>query len=306
MKLNRWLVFSLILNGIPGLHAQEAAPASPPPSAGSVTPEENLGSLEVTGQAKDKVLIEKPTPEIKFEVRDLVDSGTEKTDKLLEKARPIPADEDFARFNRLGSDQTARPWLPDLSEAPLISFRPEAAKTVVTGWRLEVTNETGDVIRTLSGKGNPVGEIVWDGVESSGKMIKVATAYSFRFVTIDEYKNAHTTLGKAFALKNLKYKDKKNLCVEISTKFLFKDEKLTPEGLPVLERALDVLREYSQFPFSLDFQTENPQGDVVKARQKVLTEKITKDLLLPKDSVKYSFNPVKDRGDVVRFVVRQR
>jgi hypothetical protein len=285
--------------------AQPAA-ASPAPTTEPATAQENLGSLEVTGQAKDKVLIEKPTPEIKIDIRELVDSATERTEKLLEKARPVPAEEDFDRFDRLGTDQSARPWLPDLSEAPLISFRPDAAKTVVTGWRLEVNNETGDVIRTLSGKGNPVGEIVWDGTEKSGKMIKVATAYSFRFVTIDEYKNAHTTLGKAFALKHLKYKDKKNVIVEISTKFLFKDDKLTPEGLPILERTLDVLREYSQYPFALEFQTENFQGDLVKARQKVLTEKITKDMLLPKDSVKYSFMPVSDRGDVVRFVVRVR
>ncbi|HNI57273.1 MAG TPA: hypothetical protein PKZ00_06795 [Elusimicrobiota bacterium] len=293
----------------PPAQSPSASPAPQAPSAAPAAPttaQENLGSMEVTGQAKDKVLIEKPTPEIKIDVRDMVDSVTEKTEKLLERPRPVPGDEDFQRFDRLSSNQTARPWLPELAEPPLISFRPEPAKTTVKGWRLEITDETGEVIQTLTGNGNPVDEIVWDGTVKDGKMIKVATAYSFRFITVDEYKNAHTTLGKAFTLKHLKFEDKKNMVVEISSKFLFKDEKIAPEALPIFERTLDVLRDYSRYPFALEFHTDAPQGDLVKARQKVVTEKITRDMLLPKDSIKYTYSEIKDRGDVLRFVVRLR
>ena len=96
------------------------------------------------------------------------------------------------------------------------------------------------------------------------------------------------------------------MVVEISSKFLFKDEKIAPEALPIFERTLDVLRDYSRYPFALEFHTDAPQGDLVKARQKVVTEKITRDMLLPKDSIKYTYSEIKDRGDVLRFVVRLR
>ncbi len=297
----------------PAMENPSSTDAAPAPSAASAPIPQgpaggqgNLGSLEVTGKATDEVLIEKPIPEIKIEARDLVDSMTGKTEKLLERPRPIPAEEDFARFDRLASAQTARPWLPDLAESPLISFQPEPAKTSVKGWRLEVTDERGDVIQTLTGKGNPVNEIVWDGRDKNGEIIRVAAAYSYRFVTVDDFNNAHTTLGKAFTLRHLKYRNKKNVVVEISSKYLFKDAKFSPEALPIFERTLDVLREYSRYPFSLEFYTDAPKGEQVKARQKAITEKATRDLILPPESIKYTYLNIKDRGDVVRFLIRLR
>ena len=279
--------------------------AVPPPPSGA-TGNENLGDLEVTGQAKDKVMIEKVTPEIKVDVKELVDSVTDKTEKLLEQGRPIPSDEDFRRFDRIDSQQTAWPWLPDLVEPPLISFQPAPAQTTVVAWRLEVTDDKGDVVHTITGKGNPVNEIVWDGFNREGKMIRVASAYAFRFITVDEFKDTHTTLGKAFTLRHLKYKDKKNLIVEISSSYLFRDDKINTEALPILERTLDVLREYSVYPFALEFQTFDPESEMVKSRQKAITGKITADLLLAPDSIKYTYAPVKDRGDVLRFVIKLR
>lgn len=282
----------------------QPAPSAAAPATGGAS--ENLGSYEVTGQAKDKVLIEKSSPEIKLDVKEVVDSVTDKTEQLLERPRTIPDQEDYDHFDRLTSNQTARPWLPDLAEPPLISFQPAPPKTTVTGWRLEVTNDLGEVIKIISGKGNPVKEIVWDGIDAKGQMIRVAAAYSFRFITIDEFQNTHTTLGKAFTLRHLKYQDKRNVIVEISSKFLFKDEKISIDAVPILERTLDVLREYSTYLFSLEFQTEAPQGDPIKERQRRLTDKITKDLQLPPDSVKYTYSPIKDRGEVTRFVIRLR
>jgi hypothetical protein len=280
-------------------------PPQTSPSSGAAA-NENLGDREVTGQAKDKVKIEKVTPEIKVEVKELVDSLTDKTEKLLEQGRPIPSEEDFRRFDRIDSQQTARPWLPDLVEPPLISFKPAPAQTTVAAWRLEVTDDKGDVVHVISGKGNPVNEIVWDGFNRDGKMIKVASAYAFRFITVDEFKDTHTTLGKAFTLRHLKYRDKKNVIVEIASSYMFRDDKINPDALPILERTLDVLREYSGAPFALEFQTLDPEGEVVKSRQKAVTGKVAADLLLSPDSIRYTYAPVKDRGDVLRFVIKQR
>jgi hypothetical protein len=278
----------------------------PPPTPSSSSGSGNVGDMEVTGQAKDKVEIERVTPDIKVDVKELVDSVTDRTEKLLEQGRPIPSEEDFRRFDRLESQQTARPWLPDLVEPPLISFKPAPAQTTVVAWRLEVTDDKGDVIHTITGKGNPVNEIVWDGFNHHDKMIRIASAYAFRFITVDEFKETHTTLGKAFTLRHLKYKDKKNLVVEVASNYLFKGDTINPDALPIFERVMDVLREYSAYPFSLDFQTFDHQGESVKARQKAVTEKIASELLLPADSIKYTYAPVGDRGDVLRCVIKLR
>jgi hypothetical protein len=279
---------------------------TPPPPPSEPAAGDSLGSLDVTGQAKDKVNIEKVTPEIKVDMKELVDSVTDKTEKLLDQTRTIPSDDDFRRFDSVQTNQTARPWLPDLVEPPLISFQPSPAENAVVTWRLEVTDDKGDVIHTITGKGNPVNEIVWDGFDRNGDMIRVASAYSFRFITVDELKGTHTTLGKAFTLRHLKYKDKKNLILEISSSYLFEDERFNPDALPIFERVVDVLREYSAYPFVVEFQTRDHDGETVKARQKRVTEKIAADLLLPPDSVRFTYAPVKDRGDVVRFVIKLR
>lgn len=285
---------------------QTARPAASVPPVSEPAGGDSLGSLDVVGQAKDKVNIEKVTPEIKVDMKELVDSVTDKTEKLLDQTRTIPSDEDFRRFDSVQTQQTARPWLPDLVEPPLISFQPSPAETAVVAWRLEVTDDKGDVIHTITGKGNPVKEIVWDGFNRKGDMIRVASAYSFRFITVDELKGTHTTLGKAFTLRHLKYKDKKNMIVEISSNYLFEDERFNPEALPIFERVIDVLREYSGYPFVMEFQTRDHAGETVKARQKRVTEKIAADLLLAPDSVRFTYGPIQDRGDVVRFVIKLR
>ncbi|MBK8575882.1 MAG: hypothetical protein IPN90_09470 [Elusimicrobia bacterium] len=280
--------------------------AGVPPPPASTQGTGNLEDMEVTGQAKDKVMIEKVTPDVKVDVKELVDSLTDKTEKLLEQGRPIPSEEDFRQFDRIDSAQTARPWLPDLVEPPLISFQPAPAQATVVAWRLEVTDDKGDVVHVIPGKGNPVHEIVWEGRDKNGKMIRVASAYAFRFITVDEFKDTHTTLGKAFTLRHLKYKDKKNLIVELSSSYLFADTRISPDALPIFERVLDVLREYSGSPFSLEFQTMDYGGETVKARQKGVTEKIAADLFLSPDSINFSYAPVGDRGDVLRFVIKLR
>src|SRR5512133_2426906 len=85
--------FVMQLAFLPGIRAAE----KPQEASGQ------LGSVDITGEAKDKVVIEKVSPEIKIKISDMVDSVTDKTEKLLEQGKPIPADEDYNRFNKLSS-----------------------------------------------------------------------------------------------------------------------------------------------------------------------------------------------------------
>lgn len=266
----------------------------------------NLDDIEITGEAKDKVLIEKIVPEITIKIRDIVDSVTDKTEKLLEKGKPVPSDEDFEQFNELASQQTAQPWLPNFAEPPLISFFPSISETTVKTWRLEVTDEQGNIIRTLRGRKNPVKKIDWDGIDEKGTIIRVGSYYSFRFITVDEFNYSHTSMGKAFSLSNLRFKDKKNIYLEITNKLFFDEFNINPRSQMLLRKVLDILREYSQYQFSVEYYTKDPRGELVRKRQETLSKKIAEELLLLPEDVRYSYSKIGRRGDIIRFVIRRR
>lgn len=289
----------LILFGAAGV-AWGASSTETATSTGSAS----LGSLEVTGEARDKVLIEKVTPTIQVNPRDLVDPMTDKTEKLLERTRALPSEADFARFDRLTSAQTARPWLPDLTEPPLIRFTPEPARAAVASWRLEVTDDRGDVIQTLTGKGQPVKDVIWDGWDARGRMVKVASAYGFRFITVDEFKNTHTTLGSSLEFKTLKYQDKKNLYVDVASNYLFSDAQVAAPAAGIMERLVDEVRAHSSQTFTVELHSTNPESELSRRRVQGVANKIAKDLVWNEESVKYRLLPVSDRGEVLRLVIR--
>lgn len=267
---------------------------------------EQLGEVEITGEAKDKVTIEKITPEIKIKIEDIVDSVTDKTEKLLEKGKPVPSQEDFDQFSTLASRQTARPWLAEFAEPPLISFFPSISETTVKAWRLEVTDELGNIIKTIRGRGNPVKKIVWDGRDKKDKIIKAGKYYSYRFITVDEFKVSHTTLGRAFSLTNLRHHDRKNIYLEIENDFFFDEDRIRPEAGELFNRVIDILREYSKYPFTVEFHTNNPRSELVKKRQLTVTRQIAQEMLLLTEDVRYSYPKIGERGDIIRFVIQRR
>lgn len=267
---------------------------------------EQLGEVEITGEAKDKITIGKITPEIKIKIEDIVDSVTDKTEKLLEKGKPVPSEEDFEQFSRLASRQTAHPWLAEFAEPPLISFFPSISETTVKAWRLEVTDEQGNIIKTIRGRGNPVKKIVWDGRDKKDKIIKAGKHYSYRFITVDEFKISHTTLGRAFSLTNLRHRDRKNIYLEIENDFFFDEDRIRPEAGELFNKVIDILREYSNYPFTVEFHTNDPRSELVKKRQLTVTRQIAHKMLLLSEDVRYSYPKIGKRGDIIRFVIQRR
>ena len=267
---------------------------------------EQLDDVEITGEATDKVTIEKISPDIKIEIKNLVDSVTDKTEKLLEKGKPVPSPDDFKRFDHLESEQTARPWLVEFSEPPLISFFPSMSETTVKRWRLEVTDEQGNIIKTINGKGNPVKEIEWAGLDTKGDIISVGRHYSYRFITEDEFKVSHTTLGKAFILNNLRYQDLKNLYLEISSGVFFDEIQIRPEARELFEQVLDTLREYSKYPFTVELYADDPHSELVRKRRENIVNEIAEKMLILPEDVRYTYSRIGERGDIIRFVIRKR
>jgi len=267
----------------------------------------DIGDVQITGEARDKVKIQKFLPEISVNIPDVVDATTEKTEALLEQGKTVPSEADLQGVPYTISQQAARPYLPDLPTAPLISFYPEPARVPVKRWELVINDDSGEAVAVMRGKGNPVKAVVWDGRTRRKEMAKVGSLYSYKFIVYDRLKNPHTTLGTAFKIDAILYEQKGKLIAEIAERHLFQEDsaRFSPEALLTLEKILDVLRARSKYPFTIELYAKDPLGLLIKERKNRLVEHVAEELLLMREDIRFRIDRLGSRGRVVRFVVHQ-
>jgi len=267
----------------------------------------NLGDVQIKGEAQDKVKIQKFIPEITIHVPDIIYAETEKTESLLQEGKEVPSDEDYKQVEYQVSNQTAKPYLSDIAQAPLVSFFPGTAKVPVKRWELIINDDKGNVVQTIKGKGNPVKQITWNGKTPRGEMLRVGSHYSYKFVVYDHLKNPHTTFGKAFKVDAALYTKKKSIIIEISNEYLFNKDSshFNPDARLTLEKVLDELRAESKYPFTVEFYAKDPLTLLIKERQKRLTAYTAKEMLLMEEDVRYKIDRLTKRGDVTRFVIHR-
>ena len=278
---------------------------------GGVKEEGEISDVIIEGEAKDKIEIKKQPPEINIEAERLLDSSTEKTEELMQKDIVVPCESDFVAFNQLSSKQVVRPYLPDILTPPLISFYPRLSKGKIKGWELVVTDEQGRVVKAIKGKGIPKTVILWDGKDNKGKMIKVNTIYSYKFIAIDLNDKAHTTLGDSFQVDALMYKEKGKLKIELATKSIYPQNEAAflKKGKLTIDKLIDILREYSRYPFSVEVLYEGGKEDfeLVREKTKILIDYLAKELImLPRDINSKIKKKDREREEVIIFTIHLR
>ncbi|MFH1282205.1 MAG: hypothetical protein ABII27_00895 [bacterium] len=270
---------------------------------------QQVDDVQIKGEAKDKVKIKKFLPEIKIYIPDIVDSVTDKTEGLLQQGKESPSEEEYKELNYQTSSQTAKPFIPDIPQAPLVSFYPDMADVPVRNWQLVINDDKGNIVNIIKGKGNPVQEICWDGRNSRNQMLKVDALYSYKFVVYDNLKNPHTTFGKVFKVDAVIYKEKKHTIMEVSNKHLFAEEAsgFNPDSKLVLEKILDVLRVNSKYPFNIYMYVKDPLNELVKERREKLVDYVAKEMLLMPEDVKYRIDRIDQgkRGDITKFIIQR-
>jgi len=275
--------------------------------------EENMESSEPLSETihyeiKEKLEINKIPPEIKLDIQEVIESGTTRTDDVLEQAKLIPSDDDFEHYAYLNSNQVIRPWMPLLPEPPLVTFYPGLSKVAAKRWEFKVSNETGEVIKIISGKGAPPRQFLWNGLNRRGEYIQVGTLYSYQFITFDEHGNAHTFPGEPFELDALKYKQKGNLIIEFANRRLFLDDTalFRPTMKGFLERAIDVVREYSNKPLTVEMYANHVRSPLAEERRQAMVKLVSNATNTPAVDIRHKVDKISERGDVIRFVLRVR
>jgi len=261
--------------------------------------------VKIRGKAKDLVDVEKAPPEIDIDLESIVSSSAGMTENLLEKGIVVPSKSDYEQFNYLGSNQAAKPHLPDLSEPPLVRFLPRLSEIAVKHWELIVTDEKGNSVRTLKGKGLPTKVINWDGIDKKGEIINVGTLYSYRFVATDAHDNPYTVEGEPFILDALRYKKGKKIIVEIDNKRIFKEDssEISEEAELILQKAIDILREYSHYPFKINLYVQDEDSPLAREQRDNIKNLIAKNLPLMPEEISIRLLKKQDRGAITALII---
>jgi flagellar motor protein MotB len=283
-----------------------AAGASPA-RAEEMKPDAPL-SETIKGEVKEQLDIQKPPPAIELDSKEIVESGTAQTENVLQEAKPVPSKEDFENYARLTSNQVLRPWMPLIPEPPLVTFYPGLSKVTAKRWEFRVSDEGGEIIKTIRGKGVPPRNIEWNGLNERGQFITVGTLYSYQFLTFDEHGNAHTFPGEPFQLDALMYKQKGKLVVEFANKRLFEQDsaQFRPAIQGLWERAIDVVREYSNQPLTVEVYADSARSPLAEERRQVAVLSLSDATNMPSVDIKHRVDKIADRGDVTRLVLSVR
>jgi hypothetical protein len=259
----------------------------------------------IKGEVKEKLDIQKPPPSIDLELKEIIESGTTQTENVLQESRPIPSQQDFDHYARLTSIQIIQPWLPLIPEPPLVTFYPGLSKVAAKRWEFRVSDDRGEVVKTIGGKGVPPRMIEWNGLNERGQYINVGILYSYQFVTFDEHGNAHTFPGEPFQLDALMYKSRGKIIVEFPTKRLFQDDQAAfrPIMKGLWERAIDVVRENSNKPVSVEVYADSVKSPLAEERRQVAVNSISDATNIPSVDIRHKVDKATDRGDVLRLVL---
>ncbi len=269
---------------------------------------EGLSEVVIKGEAKDTVKVEKPPYQIEIKLEDIISPSIEKTEALMKGGLEILRQEDFQQFTRLNSNQVIRPSLPSIPEPPLVTFHPRRSDLKIKKWKLTITDEKGNIVRTLQGKGSPPQTIEWGGRDERGRIIRVGILYSYNFVATDQDGRPHTSTGKPFQLWALKYDEKDSVNIEVANRILYTSERdeFSEDGKLIMEKALDFLRQYSRYPFRVEICTDAPDFSLWEKAKALLSDYISGSLILLPEDLRINVVRGDGRGLTTRFIIQTR
>lgn len=263
---------------------------------------------KIQGKVQEQLEINKPAPMIELNPKEIVESGTPQTENVLAGAKPIPSQSDFDYYTALNSNQIIRPWMPLIPEPPLVTFYPGLSKVASKRWEFRVTDEQGEVVKIIKGKGVPPRQIEWNGLNEKGQYIRVGVLYSYQFITYDEHENSHTFPGEPFQLDALMYKERGKIYVEFANPKLFHNEKADfhAQMKGLWERALDVVRENSNKPILVEVHADSVKSPLAEQRRQMAVNSISDSTNIPAVDIRHKVDKIADRGDVLRLVMNAR
>jgi len=275
-----WLFFSIGIvysdNPQPTATAQEGA----------------AGEVVSTGQLQLKIETEKPDIVVHTDANEVAEQVVKTESNILGLSMEDIKDVKVSlpeTFHNSRADYY--PEISYLKTPPVFKLKPKINKDIeLEKWSFKITDPTGYAVKTLRGGGSLPDEIVWEGFDDSGQIIKVGAPYSYIFSVMDKAGNPNSIIGNPKVIDAIKYEKEGKTFIVISNKFLFdKDRKdnLTNKGQQILNEVENYIKMANNFPVTIQVFSDdkNLAGDQIYTVEKVLTNdlKLKKDIILKEE-----------------------
>ena len=285
MTRNDFRGFLTIAAGVCLLFGSAPAPA--------VTEQETAvdqGLPEMVVEAENQVLqnIVKSTFEVALSAA-IIDTFFTDFDEAVLEISPVEGLQPFLNNPRdLHSDQVPHCWLRDPAQPPVVTFFPEDPEGhQARRWALTVTDFRGAPFRHFEDKGQPPGQVAWDGRGDLNEMLQVGYPYSYVFSVTDKGTNTYNYAGISFRIPAVDFREKNERRLEFTGDEVFQKggTLLRDSGRGWLTRAADQIRkDHPYSPLKVVVQAENKR--LAQDRAKVVAEFLVGCMLLSDDWIK--------------------
>lgn len=252
----------------------------------------------VKGTLKIKIETEKPDIEVKTDPNEVAKAVVATETEFLGLA---PADIREARMalpeviSEKRADYNAD--LSFLEETPIFRISPKMPASIqIERWNFKVTDPTGAAVKTLKGEGNLPSEIIWDGFDQEGRIMKLSAPYLYTLTYMDKAGNPGSTRRQTpKQVEAIKYFRENKLILEYSDKLLFepkRKERISEQGRSVIKEIMDYIKMSNRYPVEVFVYAEDAglAGDQIQTLQLIFE----KELKLPMKF--FSMKGIKDNS----------
>ena len=280
---------------------QPAEASGKPDAAG----ESGQQEVVIRGVHRLKVKVEKPDPDISFDVDEIAVPYVKTEDSVLDVSPTAMSHPSVSIVSKLNSTQAASPFIQLFQHSPILTLRPRyTSKVKIAKWRLRITDSFGNVFKDFSGRNTLPKKISWDGIGKDNKMLSVGISYSYIFAIIDVASNPTSQMGKPIILESLLYEQGGITVAQIVYKVVLerKGRKtiITKKGELYLREVADLLTFKQKYPLVIESYAKDI--DAAKTKGEIIQEYFQERLLLSKQ--KFKLVAQKSRIERVVFKIR--
>lgn len=260
----------------------------------------------IKGVQRLRVKVEKPDPDVKFDVDEIVVPYVKTEDYVLDVSPTSMTSPGVSIPARLNSVQVASPFIQLFQRPPIFTLRPRyKSKVAISKWRVRVTDGMGNVFRDFSGRDNLPELIVWDGLSKTNEMADVGTSYSYIFSILDVASNPTSQMGKPIVMESLLYEENGWLVAKVVSDVLFEKTdknrtKISKKGELYLREVADYLTSRQNYPLVIEAYAKDVDNATYRAE--MIRDYLADRLILPQE--KFKINSQKATLEKIVFRIR--
>ncbi|MBN2534833.1 MAG: OmpA family protein [Spirochaetales bacterium] len=179
------------------------------------------------------------------------------------------------------------PFSPDgdnVNDYVTISFSVKDVSPVYK-WEIKIYDENGEVFHTFSGTGKPEKDIVWDGINSDGHIVEIATDYKIVLSVTDNAVNTGKT-EKNISVDVLLEKINNRYKIKIGS-IIFRayqsdfhkiEDEILKNNVRFFNQLHRLMKKYPQYVILIEGHAMMPQN---RLGDKKVFDKYNKDVLIP-------------------------